>query len=127
MVMGSQQDAGAVARIRLPAVIDEQGADVLRRELRGLIEGTAAERIEVDARELRRITPRGVGVLAAAGLAIRRRGATVEVVNCDPSLLGVMRVARLPAATGDRSAATLVAPDIDVDWTPWWSSAAANA
>jgi anti-anti-sigma factor len=126
-VMRSQKPATA-ASVRLPAVIDEQAADAIRAELRRLIVGTSGGHIELDAQDLRLISPRGLGVLAAVALAVRRRGVDIDIVNCPPRLLGVLKDARLAADPREAvAAASPGADDLEVDWTPWWRSAAANA
>lgn len=124
--MGDQKD-GPAARVRLPAVIDEHAADALRTELYTLLTGSTIEHIELDARELRLISPRGLGVLASVGLAVRRRGAQLDVVHCSPRLLSALRIARLAGSPGGDREGSSADPGVDLDWTPWWSSAAANA
>lgn len=112
-------------RVELPSVIDEHVADQLRAELRELAAEDSVARLELDAAELRFIGGRGLGVLAAVGLIVRGRGGRAYVVNCQPRLLALMRVSRLPAVVGELPEE--VPRESDADWTPWWTSAAANA
>ncbi|GAC1444815.1 MAG: hypothetical protein NVS3B26_17840 [Mycobacteriales bacterium] len=86
---------------------------------------SANERIVLDARDVKVICSAGLGLLAAVGLVARRRGAQVEVVNCEPDLRGLLRAARLATSSGDSLEA--VDGDVCADWTPWCSGAAANA
>jgi anti-anti-sigma factor len=123
--MKMQSSAGGFARVRLPAVIDEHAADALRVKLRTLAADPSVACLELDATELRYVGGRGLGLLASVGLIARGRGARTYVVNCRPRLLALMRASRLTAVVGEPPEAEL--RESDADWTPWWTSAAANA
>ena len=112
-------------RVLLPAVLDDATTGEVGPELRRIATDVAHDHIVLDACDLTSLCPAGLGLLAAMGLLARRRGAQVEVVNCNPGVVGLLRVARLPASTGDCSDTSGLSTD--ADWTPWWSGAAANA
>jgi anti-anti-sigma regulatory factor len=112
-------------RIRLPAHLDDATTVEIGPALRQVAAHPANDRIVLDAADVRSICPAALGLLAAVGLITRRRGGHVEVVNCDPPLLGLLRVARLSASSADASDGS--PSSAGDDWTPWWSCAAANA
>jgi anti-anti-sigma factor len=111
-------------RVHLPAVVDERAVNELRPLLRELAADGSVAGLVLDAEELRFIGGRGLGLLAAVGLIARGRGARAYVVNCQPRLLPLMRMSRLPAVAGETPDES---KDSVADWTPWWTSAAANA
>jgi MYXO-CTERM domain-containing protein len=112
-------------RVLLPAVLDDATTMETGPELRRVATDAAHDCIVLDARHLTSICPAGLGLLAAVGLLARRRGAQVKAVNCNPRIAGLLRIARLDASAADSSDASELSTDDD--WTPWWSSAAANA
>jgi MYXO-CTERM domain-containing protein len=112
-------------RVRLPALLDDATTAEIGPELRRVAAHPANDLIVLDAADVRSICPAALGLLAAAGLIARRRRGQVEVVNCDPQFVGLLRVARLSAAVTDASTASPTSTD--EDWTPWWRCAAANA
>lgn len=111
--------------MRLPGQLDEAMTAQVGPELRRIAADAAHDRIVLDAGDMTAICPAGLGLLAAVGLLSRRRGAQVEVVNCDHRLVGLLRAARLAASTTD--GADAADPSAGGDWTPWWTGAAANA
>jgi hypothetical protein len=121
----SSSEPGDTLRVRLPALLDDATTVEIGPALRQVAAHPANDRIVLDAADVRSICPAALGLLAAVGLITRRRGAHVEVVNCDPQLLGLLRVARLSASSADASRGSC--SRADDDWTPWWSCAAANA
>ena len=122
--MSFNEDAETL-RVRLPALLDDATTAEIGSELRQVAAHPANDRIVLDAADVRSICPAALGLLAAVGLIARRRGGQVEVVNCDPQFVGLMRVARLSASAADTSTASRASTDDD--WTPWWRCAAANA
>jgi anti-anti-sigma regulatory factor len=111
--------------VPLPAVLDDAMTAEVGPQLRRLAADTAHDWIVLDAGAAKVICSAGLGMLAAVGLLARRRGARVEVVNCDPALAGLLRVTRLAVTTADHGGAADLGGASD--WTPWWSGAAANA
>ena len=116
------EEPDATSRVVLPTVFDDASVAELGPGLRALAADPAQDRIVLDARDVKAMGSAALGLLAALGLVARRRGASVEVVNCDERLRGLLRVARLPASTAE-----CPEPDPSSDWAPWWRCAAANA
>ncbi len=113
-------------RVRLPAVLDDATTVEVGPELRRIATDPAHDWIVLDACDVTGICPAGLGLLAAVGLLARRRAARVEVVNCDPGLARLLRVARLATSMSDRSDPSDQRPG--GDRTPiCWTGAAANA
>lgn len=114
--------------VLLPEALGDVQVEALRDGLREVAGDHACWSLELDARNVRAISTAGLGLLAAVQLLVTRRGATLAVVRCTPAIQRQLALVRVPATLDrplypQRSASATRRHD----WTPWWSSAAANA
>lgn len=127
--MSRRPPAAPTCTVLLPTVLDDVAVDALRDQLFALAHDPSRRHLRLDARQLRVISARGLGLLAAVHLVTTERGGTVTAAGCTTRVKRRLAAVRIAGELDVSESTTQGAHDRDVeqDWTPWWTSAAANA
>ena len=117
-------------RVFLPSRLDDDWVESAGTGLRAIAAEQSGPELLLDARRLRVVSIRGIGLLAAVRLIAAQRGTAVTAVECRPDVAAVMGLARIsvtPSIAAGRPGETRDEPSPRHDWTPWWTGFAANA
>jgi len=76
---------GAQARIAIEGIVDEQGADALKKQI-GRLDFNVVREVIIDCHGIRHIGSSGIGKILLAYKQLASRGGSLAVINLPPAM-----------------------------------------
>ncbi|MDT7537025.1 MAG: hypothetical protein QOI82_610 [Actinomycetota bacterium] len=110
----AKRPAPTAVTYRIPMSLDDRAVKDLGTGLRAVAADPRVDRLRLDCGELQAVSARGLGLLAAVRMIVSRRGAQLEAFGSTIEMAAQLRLVGISTAD-------------EQDWSPWLTSASANA